>query len=228
MAQLLNAICYDGTWYHISLAEIEFNRDDRAITKCFIVRGAYSLLVSQVPQAVDYVLDLVWHKQVSLKVSVFAWRLLRDRLPTRLNLISRRVLSPDMSSCVAGCGHPESAQHLFLSCDTFGSMWHLVRDWIGCYGVDTDNISDHFLQFTLLAGGGAARRSFMQLIWLLCVWVVWNERNNRLFNHVVTPIPCLLDKVKLMSLGWLKAKKATFVFDTQQWWSSPLVCLGIG
>ncbi|XP_024642310.1 uncharacterized protein [Medicago truncatula] len=121
-----------------------------------------------VPQVADYALDLVWHKQVPLKVSVFAWRLIRDRLPKRTNLIARRVLSPDMSSCVAGCGHPESAQHLFLLCNTFGSLWHLVRDWIGCYGVDTDNIFDHFLQFTHLTGGGVARRSFMQLIWLLC------------------------------------------------------------
>ncbi|XP_024636621.2 uncharacterized protein [Medicago truncatula] len=193
----------------------------------YTVRGAYSLLISQVPPVAVDDLDLVWHKQVPLKVSVFAWRLLRDRLPTRTNLIARRVLSSDMSSCVAGCGHPESARHLFLLCDTFGSLWHLVRDWIGCFGVDTDNISAHFLQFTHLIGGGAAR-SFMQLIWLLCAWVVWNERNNRMFNHVVTPIPCLLDKIKLLSLGWLKAKKATFVFGTQQWWSSPLVCLGIG
>ncbi|XP_039687072.1 uncharacterized protein [Medicago truncatula] len=166
----------------------------------YTVRGAYSLLISQVPPVADYDLDLVWHKQVPLKVSVFAWRLIRDRLPTRTNLIARRVLSPDMSSRVADCGHPESARHLFLLCDTFGSLWHLVRDWIGCFGVDTDNISYHFLQFTHLIGGGAARRSFMQLIWLLCAWVVWNERNNRMFNHVVTPIPCLLDKIKLLSL----------------------------
>jgi len=94
--------------------------------------------------------------------------------------------------------------------------------------VEADNISDHFLQFTYLTGGGKARRSFMQLIWLLCAWVVWNERNRRLFNNVITLVPRLLDNVKLMSLGWLKAKRANFVFGTQQWWSSPLVCLGIG
>ncbi|XP_024630905.2 uncharacterized protein [Medicago truncatula] len=110
----------------------------------YTVRGAYSLLISQVPSVAVDDLDLVWHKQVPLKVSVFAWRLLRDRLPTRTNLIARRVLSSDMSSCVAGYGHPESARHLFLLCDTFGSLWHLVRDWIGCFGVDTDNISAHF------------------------------------------------------------------------------------
>jgi len=148
-------------------------------------------------------------------VSVFAWRLIRDRLPTKTNLIARRVLSIEMSSCVAGCGHPETAQHLFLLCNTFGSLWRLVRDWIGCYGVDADNISDHLLQFTHLSGGGNARRAFMQLIWLLCAWVVWNERNNLLFNNVVTPIPCLLDKIKTLSLGWLQDKKANFVFGKQ-------------
>ena len=79
----------------------------------YTVRGAYDLLTSQEPIGEDAALDLVWHNQVRLKVSVFAWRLIRDRLPTKTNLIARRVLEDDMSLCVAGCGHPETAQHLF-------------------------------------------------------------------------------------------------------------------
>ena len=149
----------------------------------YTVRGAYNLLTSQDRSGEASTSDLVWHNQVS----VFAWRLLLDRLPTKTNLIHRRVLSSDMSLCVAGCGQPETAQHLFSMCDTFGSLWHMMRDWIGCCGVDADNISDHFLQFTYLTGGANSRRSFLQLIWLLCAWVVWNERNNCLFNNVVTP-----------------------------------------
>jgi hypothetical protein len=103
-----------------------------------------------------------------------------------------------------------------------------VRDWIGFVGVDSNNNTDHLVQFTHKAGVGKAKSSFMQLIWLLCSWVVWNERNNRLFNNIVTIVPRLLDKVKLLSLGWLKAKNAMLVFGTQRWWSSPLDCLGIG
>jgi len=167
----------------------------------YTVRGAYDLLIAQEPVVVDFALELVWHNQVPLKVSVFAWRLLRDRLPTKINLIDRQVLTTDMSLCVAGCGHPESAQHLFLLCNIFGSIWHMVRDWIGCYGVEADNISNHFLQFTYLTGGGKAKCSFMQLIWLICAWVVWNERNRPLFSNLATPIPRLLEIVKLMSLG---------------------------
>jgi len=103
-----------------------------------------------------------------------------------------------------------------------------VRDRIGFLGVDSHILFDHFLQFVHSTCGGKARRSFIQLIWLICAWVLWNERNNRLFNNSVTLIPRLLDKVKYLSLGWLKAKKATFVFGTHRWWSGPFQCLDIG
>lgn len=194
----------------------------------YTVHGAYNLLTSQDLSAPEPTVDLLWHPQVPIKVSIFAWRLIRNRLPTKSNLVEKGILAHDLSFCAAGCGVPESAQHLFLLCNTFGSLWQMVRNWVGCSGVDSDNISDHFLQFTHLTGGGKARQSFMQLLWLLCAWVIWIERNNRVFQNVVTPIPRLLDKIKMLSLGWLKAKNANFVFGTQQWWSHPFVCLGIG
>jgi len=93
--------------------------------------------------------------------------------------------------------------------------------------VDTNVLFDHFLQFVYSIDGGKAKRSFFQLIWLLSVWVLWNERNNKMFNNVITPIPRLLDKVKYVSLAWLKAKKATFMFGTDRWCSSSLQCFGI-
>jgi len=89
------------------------------------------------------------------------------------------------------------------------------------------NISDHFHQFIHYTGHSKARRSFLQLLWLLCVWLVWNERNNRLFNNIETPIDQLLEKVKYHSLWWLRANKTTFVYGTQNWLSNLLSCLGI-
>jgi len=118
-------------------------------------------------------------------------------------------------------------QLLYFSCTVSATLWQQVREWIGFVGVDSNNISDHLVQFMHMTGGGRAIRSFMQLIWLLSTWVVWNERNNRLFNIIVTSILRLLDKVILLSLGWLKAKNVMFVYGTQMWWSSPLVCLGL-
>jgi len=73
----------------------------------------------------------------------------------------------------------------------------------------------HFFQFTNYLGGLRARRSFLQLLWLLCVWLVWNERNNRLFNNYHTSITEIMDKVKFHSYQWLKANNVTFVYGCQ-------------
>jgi len=113
--------------------------------------------------------------------------------------------------CVTGCGMTESAQHLFIHCATFGTLWHFIRGWIGMSGVDPLNIDDHFIQFTHSTSHSKARQSFLQLIWLLCVWLVWNECNNRLYNNIQTTTEQLVEKVKFHSFWWLKANKTNFM-----------------
>jgi len=93
----------------------------------YSVRGVYSMLTTtDVPLAASEA-DLVWHRQVPLKVSVFAWRLLRDELPTKSNLVSSVISSKDCL-CASGCSSVETAQHLFLSCTTFAPLWSLVQN----------------------------------------------------------------------------------------------------
>ncbi|GAU37371.1 hypothetical protein TSUD_277450 [Trifolium subterraneum] len=136
----------------------------------YTVRGAYHLLTEQEAVPLDAAAGLIWHSRVPLKVFVLAWRLLRDRLPTKANLVSRGILPSAAHLCVSGCGEVETARRLFNSCSTFGSLWSLVSSWIGSPFVTAQTLPDHFVQFTSSAGGSRARRSFMQLIWLACVW----------------------------------------------------------
>ncbi|GAU27573.1 hypothetical protein TSUD_30050 [Trifolium subterraneum] len=130
----------------------------------YTVRGAYHLLTEQEAVPLDGVAGLIWHPHVPLKVSSHAWRLLRDRLPTKVNLIIRGILPLAEQLCVSDCSEVETAQHLFLSCSMFGSIWSLVSSWIGTPLVTAQTLSDHFVQFTSSAGGSRGRRSFMQLI----------------------------------------------------------------
>jgi hypothetical protein len=106
-------------------------------------------------------------------------------------------------------------------------LWALVRSWIGFSSADAQTLPDHFVQFTHSAGGSRARRAFLHLIWLACAWVVWNERNQRLFRSTASSVTHLLDKVKLFSFRWLKTTSVTLVSNLYCWWSNPLLCLGI-
>ena len=137
---------------------------DPDIHEGYTVRGAYQILTESVSATVDATRDLVWHKQVPLKVSIVAWRLLKDRLSTRSNLHRRDIVSIEGATCVSGCGHAETASHLFLHCDVFGSLWQHIRSWIGVSGVDPLNLIDHFLQFIHYTGSSKYRRSFLQLL----------------------------------------------------------------
>ena len=85
-----------------------------------------------------------------------------------------------------------------------------------------------FLITSISSGGATSRRSFMQLLWLLCVWVLWNARNDRQFNNTDISIHQMLKKVKINSYWWMKAANAVFVLGVHNWLSCPLLCLGIG
>jgi len=162
-----------------------------------------------------------------LKVFIFVWRLIRDRLPTKANLVRRGMLHAELAECGASCGHDESTSHLFLHCDSFGPLWGHIRSWVGASGVKTNDICEHFFLFIHYTGYSRMRKSFLQLVWLLCVWVVWNECNYIIFNNTQTTIEQLLDKIKFHWLWWLKANNVSFMHDTQMWWSDPMLCPGI-
>ncbi|KAK2423034.1 hypothetical protein QL285_033519 [Trifolium repens] len=194
----------------------------------YTVRGAYTLLArTEVPEEVATT-TLIWHKQVPLKVSVLAWRVLRNRLPTRDNLVRRHIIEPNTHFCVTGCGGEETAQHLFLSCPVFAPLWGQIRSWVGFSSVDPVSIPDHFVQFSHSAGGSRARRSFLQLLWLCSIWVIWHERNSIIFKAKESTVLQMLEKVKVNSLWWMKTCNMNIGVNSHLWWSSPFMCLGIG
>lgn len=79
----------------------------------YTVRGSYKLLTAQDTLQVAHAADLIWHKQVPLKVSIFVCRLLRDR----------GIITNVDTGCLVGCGHRETSQHLFIFCDFYGCLW---------------------------------------------------------------------------------------------------------
>jgi len=165
----------------------------------YTVRGTYRFLTSSDDYMERSTVSNVWHKLVPSKVSLFAWRLLQNRIPTKSNLVHRRVLQPNVNLCVGGYGFIETADHLFLRCDLFGSVWGLVCQWLGVSHVSPSSIPEHFLQFVHLAGLPHATNCYLKVIWLGCVWALWKERNNCIFNNASLDPLLVVKKVKLHS-----------------------------
>jgi len=130
----------------------------------YSVQGLYQLLTTQELHNHDVPTNLIWHQQVPLNVSIFAWRLIWNSLSSKDNLVECDIISLETQHCVSGCGSIKTAQHLFLSCPCFGSLWGLVRAWLNISAADPFHLQDHFIQFAYSSGGSRVRRDFMQLV----------------------------------------------------------------
>jgi len=65
----------------------------------------------------------LWKSGTPSKVLAFAWTLLLDRIPTRVNLAIRGVLNADASKSCVFCGRmEETAPHIFLHCEVVAKV----------------------------------------------------------------------------------------------------------
>jgi len=66
----------------------------------------------------------------------------------------------------------------------------------------------------------------MFLIWFTTSWVLWKERNNRIFRGEESTTLKVLENIKILSFWWHKAKFTAFPYQFHDWCQNPLLCLG--
>lgn len=55
------------------------------------------------------------------------------------------------------------------------------------------------------------------IIWISVLYVIWKDRNRRVFQNQFDHVEALLERVKLQTFWWLKANYILFNFDYPIW-----------
>jgi hypothetical protein len=98
-----------------------------------------------------------------------------------------------------------------------------VASWLSFSIVPPRDATAHALYFGGSVSKGGGVRNALYLIWAMCCWSVWKERN----NHIFKAKDQLVEAIKMVFWWWLKARKNDFSYNCHQWLLNPLVCLGI-
>ncbi|CAJ2645290.1 unnamed protein product [Trifolium pratense] len=168
----------------------------------------------------------LWKNDLPSKVGVFGWRLLLEKLPTRVALAHRGIiLSGGDLKCVLCSSMLEDLSHLFFNCIHVSNIWKKIYAWLGLPYNNQGIGHIHFMQF------GAAVKAqkgmkFRHLIWLATTWCIWRMRNNIIFRGEGADFQRLFDHIRNISWYWFSGRvgrldKSTF-FD---WCNNPLKCL---
>jgi hypothetical protein len=118
----------------------------------------------------------IWKSRCTMKIKLFAWLLLSDRLNTKVMLERRHWQVTDNYDCVlCSAGAREDRDHIFFNCNFSIRIWNYLQiTWgTGCCMAQS---ADH------------ARKSFNHIFFTevaaLACWHIWKIRNAKVFEQV--------------------------------------------
>jgi len=190
---------------------------------CFTVSFAYECLgkTDRGPQIEAF--RYLWKAKTFPNVMLTSWRVLLNRIPTRLCLRRRGVLL-DTTECALCKTNEKLCQHLFLECKVACSVWSMFFRWIGVLFVKHNDVRVHFESFNLTQGSNK-QNLIWKGVWATIVWCLWEQRNEVVFNQGVVDEEEVFQKAQLKSWLWLKHNRVNFNYSLSDWVLNPMVCI---
>lgn len=167
----------------------------------------------------------LWKNPAPSKVLAFAWKVLLNRIPTKLNLELRNVLAPKESTLCPMCNRAEeSSTHLFLHCHLMDKVWSKVMWWLDNFFVIPPNLFVHWECWSGTVSNKHLVKG-LRLIWLTTLWVLWKTRNDKIFNGVNREVDEMVDDIKVLSWRWMLQRMKIPVCLYYEWCWNPQSCL---
>ncbi|XP_071709042.1 uncharacterized protein [Rutidosis leptorrhynchoides] len=136
------------------------------------------------------------------KLEVFVWRVLKKRLPIRIELDKRGI---DLHSvrCPVCDNDLESVHHALFECKLSSDVWARVFKWW--------NSNININSCDLLRGKYPLNMSpFGSKIWQAvewtCAYSIWRNRNSLVFQGKSSISPVILNEIQVKSFDWISAR----------------------
>ncbi|KAL5191983.1 Serine/threonine-protein kinase ATM [Glycine soja] len=186
----------------------------------YSAHNGYKMLMEEsVGESREDCFDKLWSAMVPSKITVFAWRLIIDRLPTKKNLQRRQVQLTD-TLCPFCRNSEEDSAHLFLHCDRIQPIWWETISWLNLKGAVPFTPKQHFLQHIDVQADGV-RMQRWQCWWLALTWSTWKLRNSIVFSNATFNANILFEDAIFTLWTWLRHFEKDFTTHFNQWSSMP-------
>ena len=124
----------------------------------------------------------IWGLKVPNKVKHFVWKACKNSLPTKVNLVRRKVITDGLcDKCKQG---PEDVVHALYGCPTLDDLWKQTK-W-------NNGALKYFTSFLDLFDFILASNSDVELF-ASTTWNLWNRRNNLRLGKPTIPLDKVLE-----------------------------------
>ena len=159
-----------------------------------------------------------WVKFIPIKINIFAWRARLDRLPTRVNLVSRGIVLESDRCPMCGLV-PEDILHVLFRCDMAGCIFRLICRWWDLEWRDVLSFEEWnawFLSIRL----SSKIKLMLEGVFYVAWWHLWNFRNHLIFDASPPRRSVVFDDIVSRSFLWcVNRYKGSFSWET--WLKNP-------
>ncbi|XP_071708092.1 uncharacterized protein [Rutidosis leptorrhynchoides] len=157
---------------------------------------------------------------IPLKVGIFIWRVLKERVAVKTELVKRGV---NLSSIICPmCNkEAESTNHALLSCDLATDVWTRIHRWWNqsfnhnsCIGDILQAINHNTMPTALL--------KMWQAITWTTTYFIWKNRNQKVFNDDSWSAAKIVCDIQEKSYVWIMNRSRRTRKDWLQWILNPI------
>ncbi|CAM0947799.1 unnamed protein product [Alopecurus aequalis] len=153
--------------------------------------------------------DFVWGKHAPSKAKIFVWLLVQNRIQSRANLLHKKIIKPDESSCALCGASSETAAHIVFDCAFARRFWAVI----GAHS-DASMAVDEAGTCALPPSAPPASASTLRV---LCLWHLWKHRNGVVFNKLAPSIQLILKCCRDDAVLWRARLPVVQRSDVDSW-----------
>ncbi|XP_071739441.1 uncharacterized protein [Rutidosis leptorrhynchoides] len=153
------------------------------------------------------------------KLEVFVWRLLKRRLPARIELDKRGI---DLHSvrCPLCDDGLETVEHTFIFCKHAMDLWERVFGWWNLGHFNNLSLNELLRGNTSNQSSSFGKKVWQSVEWV-CAYYIWKIRNNLVFRDKKGNIPVALNEIQIKFFEWITHRSKGKKFDWHIWLSNP-------
>jgi len=154
----------------------------------------------------------IWKGIVPLKVEIFCWMAIINRINTRCMLVRRGILGSSESNCPICLVEAESVDHILLHCHKHWLIWSKIIKWWGLVWCCPKSFSDLWSQWTSMVHGHFQRKAWLMLFFSVA-WSLWLLRNDLIFQQKTPEYDSIFFLIITRLYLWLKAIHSDFPYS---------------
>lgn len=191
------------------------------ITKGFNVASVRSLIDSCILEVSP--IATRWNRSIPIKVNIFLWRLLLNKLPSRVNL-DRRGIGVHSLLCPICQDDVETVNHIFFSCEMATDLWSLLAKW---WELDIPFCAsmEDWIMWLDTSSFSKNVQVFLEGVGRVLLWSIWSFRNRLVFSNPPPRKAMIWDNVVSQSFLWISSRNPNFKLSLVGWLQNPITTI---